>query len=91
MATEPIVIVEPSPDTPLVWFDIAVRGGASTDPRGVEGLHRHSALLARRGARDRDRAQVDEMLDGLGAAPDDGDGDDGDGDGHDRGERGHGG
>ena len=44
------IVVEPSPDTPLVWFDIAIRGGASADPRGVEGLHRHAALLARRGA-----------------------------------------
>ena len=47
---KPTVIVEPSPDTPLVWFDVAIRGGASTDPIGVEGLHRHAALLARRGA-----------------------------------------
>src|SRR5436305_11275768 len=66
----PIIIVEPSPDTPLVWFDIAIRGGASTDPRDVEGLHRHAALLARRGAGGRDRAELDETLDGLGAALD---------------------
>jgi zinc protease len=70
MAGKPTVIVEPSPDTPLVWFDIAIRGGASTDPRGVEGLHRHAALLARRGAGGRNRAQLDETLDGLGAALD---------------------
>jgi zinc protease len=67
---EPVVIVEPSPDTPLVWFDIAIRGGASTDPRGVEGLHRHAALLARRGAGRRDRAELDDTLDALGAALD---------------------
>ena len=66
----PTVIVEASPDTPLVWFDIAIRGGASTDPRGVEGLHRHAALLARRGAGRRDRAELDETLDSLGAALD---------------------
>jgi zinc protease len=66
----PIVIVEPSPDTPLVWFDIAIRGGAAFDPHGVEGLHRHAALLARRGAGGRDRAQLDDTLDGLGAALD---------------------
>ena len=63
----PLVIVEASPDTPLVWFDIAIRGGASADPRGVEGLHRHAALLARRGAGSRDRQQLDETLDSLGA------------------------
>src|SRR4051812_27360671 len=70
MANKPTVIVEPSPDTPLVWFDIAIRGGASTDPRGVEGLHRHAALPARRGAGTRDRAELDETLDSLGAALD---------------------
>src|SRR5690349_9375009 len=67
---EPIVIVEPSPDTPLVWFEIAIRGGAALDPAGIEGLHRHAALLARRGAGGRDRAALDDTLDGLGAALD---------------------
>ena len=66
----PTIIVEPSHDTPLVWFDISIRGGAATDPRGIEGLHRHVALLARRGAGRRDRAQLDETLDNLGAAID---------------------
>jgi zinc protease len=66
----PVVIVEPSHDTPLVWFDVAIRGGAAADPLGVEGLHRHAALLARRGAGSRDRAELDETLDGLGAALD---------------------
>ncbi|MGH2900350.1 MAG: M16 family metallopeptidase, partial [bacterium] len=58
-----ISIVESSPDTPLVWFDIAIRGGAALDPRDIEGLHRHAALLARRGAGARDRAELDEVLD----------------------------
>ena len=66
----PIVIVEPSPDTPLVWFDVSIRGGAATDPRGVEGLHRHAAILARRGAGRRDRAELDAAFDSLGAALD---------------------
>lgn len=66
--SKPTVIVETSSDTPLVWFDIAIRGGASADPRGVEGLHRHASLLARRGAGRRDRAELDDTLDGLGAA-----------------------
>ena len=66
--TKPLVIVEASPDTPLVWFDVAIRGGACTDPLGIEGLHRHAAMLARRGAGRRDRAELDETLDSLGAA-----------------------
>nr|HEX4318913.1 pitrilysin family protein [Kofleriaceae bacterium] len=65
-----VVIAEPSPDTPLVWFEIAIRGGAAADPRGIEGLHRHAALLARRGAGTRERAELDATLDGLGAALD---------------------
>ena len=63
----PVVIVESSHDTPLVWFDIAIPGGAATDPRGIEGLHRHVALLARRGAGRRDRAELDETRSSLGA------------------------
>ncbi len=66
----PVVIVEASPDTPLVWFDVAIRGGAAADPIGAEGLHRHTSLLARRGAGTRDRAQLDDTLDSLGAALD---------------------
>src|ERR1700755_965548 len=65
---KPVVIIEPSRDTPLVWFEIAIRGGAAIDPLGIEGLHRHAALLARRGAGARDRAALDDTLDGLGAA-----------------------
>ena len=62
------VYVEPSADAPLVWFDVAIRGGAAADPIGVEGLHRHAALLARRGAGRLDRAALDEALDSLGAS-----------------------
>jgi zinc protease len=68
--TAPVVVIEPSHDTPLVWFDVSIRGGAAADPLGIEGLHRHAALLARGGAGHRDRAELDETLDGLGAAID---------------------
>jgi zinc protease len=64
------VFVESQTDTPLVWFDIAIRGGAAADPIGFEGLHRHAALLARRGAGSLARAELDNALDGLGAALD---------------------
>jgi len=70
MAGKPTIIVESSHDTPLVWFDVSIRGGAAADPRGLEGLHRHVALLARRGAGRRDRAELDETLDNIGAAID---------------------
>ena len=63
-------VVESSPDTPLVWFEAAIRGGAAADPFGIEGLHRHIALLARRGAGQRARQELDETLDSLGAALD---------------------
>jgi zinc protease len=62
------VFVEPSTDTPLVWFDISIGGGAAEDPEGIEGLHRHAGLLARRGAGRRDRVELDQTLDALGAA-----------------------
>ena len=63
-------ITERSSDAPLVWIDVAIGGGAAADPIGAEGLHRHAALLARRGAGDRDRRAFDEALDSLGAAID---------------------
>ena len=64
------LFVQSATDAPLVWFDLAIRGGAATDPVGTEGLHRHAALLARRGAGDRRRAEFDETLDSLGASID---------------------
>lgn len=64
------LIVEASADVPLVWFEIAIKGGAAADPIGTEGLHRHAALLARRGAGTRNRAELDDTLDALGAALD---------------------
>ena len=62
------VFVEPSTDTPLVWFDVSIGGGAADDPEGIEGLHRHAGLLARRGAGGRSRVELDQVLDELGAA-----------------------
>jgi len=44
--------------------------GAPAAPTGSEGPHRHAALVARRGAGTRDRAELDETLDSLGAALD---------------------
>lgn len=64
------LFVESSFDTPLVWFEVCALGGAVDDPLGLEGLARHAGMLARRGAGARDRAALDEALDGLGAALD---------------------
>ena len=64
------LLVEPSGDAPLVWFDVCALGGAARDPVGVEGLTRHAAMLARRGAGARDREALDEAFDGLGAVLD---------------------
>ncbi len=66
----PEIYVEPSGDAPLVWIEVAIRGGAAADPFGLEGLHRHAGLLARRGAGGRDRATFDDVLDRLGASID---------------------
>ena len=66
----PVVILEPQPDTPIVWFYIAIRGGAAADPFGREGIHRHAAILARRGAGKWDRTTLDDKLDSLGAVLD---------------------
>ena len=35
--TGPVVIVEPSPDTPLVSFDVTVRGGAAGRDEAAAG------------------------------------------------------
>ncbi|MEZ4402125.1 MAG: pitrilysin family protein [Kofleriaceae bacterium] len=64
------VITAPAGDAPLVWIDVSIVGGAAADPPGLEGLHRHAALLARRGAGARDRGAFDDALDALGAAVD---------------------
>src|SRR4051812_37461286 len=68
--TDPTVIIKPSQDTPLVWFEVGIRGCAARDPQGLQWLHRQGAPLARRGAGGRNRAQLDDTLDGLGAALD---------------------
>jgi zinc protease len=60
----------PSAGTPLCWFTAAIRVGAALDPPGLEGLTRHTAELARRGAGGMDRRALDDAIDQLGAAID---------------------
>ncbi|HKE14032.1 MAG TPA: pitrilysin family protein [Kofleriaceae bacterium] len=59
---------EPAAGTPLVWFSAVTRVGAALDPPGREGLTRHTAELARRGAGGMDRAALDAAIDQVGAA-----------------------
>jgi zinc protease len=62
------LIVDASDDLPLVWFQIAIRGGSAGDPPEREGFVHHTIVLARRGAGALDRAALDEELDALGAS-----------------------
>jgi zinc protease len=55
-------------DTPLAGFSIAAPRGALSDPIGQEGLHTHCTELARRGAGERDRVELDALVDSLGAS-----------------------
>ncbi len=69
MPTPPLYF-EPSAGTPLCWFNAASRVGAALDPRGREGLTRHTAELARRGAGRLDRPELDAAIDQIGATLD---------------------
>ena len=51
-----------------MWFSVIARGGAALDPIGQEGRCRHVFSLARRGAGKRNRAQLDDDIDFLGAS-----------------------
>jgi zinc protease len=62
------LIVEASDDVPLVWLQIAIRGGSAGDAPEREGFAHHMTALARRGAGARDRAALDDVLDALGAS-----------------------
>jgi zinc protease len=62
------LIVDASDEVPLVWLQIAIRGGSAGDAPEREGFAHHMSALARRGAGARDRAALDEELDALGAS-----------------------
>ncbi len=59
---------EPAMGLPLCWFSAAIRVGAALDPQGREGMTRHVAELARRGAGGLSRAELDAAIDQIGAA-----------------------
>jgi zinc protease len=62
-----LLIVESNHAIPLVYVAVAARGGYASDPRHQDGLTNLAAELARRGAGQRTRAQLDDALDQLGA------------------------
>jgi zinc protease len=62
------LLFEPAVGTPLCWFSAAARVGAALDPPGREGMTRHVAELARRGAGGLDRAAMDAAIDQIGAS-----------------------
>ncbi len=56
------------PTVPMVSFDLWIRGGASADPAGKEGLAYLTGEALRKGAGDRDAAAFAEAMDFLGAS-----------------------
>lgn len=52
---------------PMVSLTYLVRGGASADPQGKEGLASLTAALLRKGTRTRNADQISEQLDSVGA------------------------
>ncbi|HET6611868.1 MAG TPA: pitrilysin family protein, partial [Kofleriaceae bacterium] len=66
------IYIAPDHALPLLWTTVAIRGGAAQDPTGQEGLARHTVELARRGAGNMSRHDLDAALDDLGASFDPG-------------------
>ncbi len=64
------IFVDSADDVPLVWFQVAIRGGAAADPVDLEGFTNHAMQLARYGAGHRGRSALDEALDTVGASLD---------------------
>lgn len=65
-----LVLVEENHALPIVTVVVAAAGGAASDPERLEGLSNLAAEGARRGAGTRDRTQLDDALDDLGASLD---------------------
>jgi zinc protease len=63
-----LLIVESNSSIPLVHLVIAARSGSAADPRHREGMMDLAAELARRGAGNRSREELDAALDALGAS-----------------------
>jgi zinc protease len=61
------LFVEENHDLPLVHFQLVLPTGTIADPEGTEGLTRITARMLRRGTRTRSAADIEDLIDGLGA------------------------
>ncbi len=52
---------------PIVYLNIAIKGGSSNDPKGESGIGNFVGEMMMRGTKTRSKAQIDEALDQLGA------------------------
>ena len=65
-----LVLVEENHTLPIISVVLAARSGSASDPEKFEGLSNLAAEIARRGAAGKDRAEIDNRLDDLGATLD---------------------
>ena len=63
-----IVLLEEDHAFPLVSISVTARTGSAADPTGKEGLAHLTAVLMRRGVRGKSADEIDELVDGMGAA-----------------------
>lgn len=63
-----VVLLEEDHTFPLVSISITARTGSAADPAGKDGLARLTAMLMRRGVRGKSADEIDELVDGMGAA-----------------------
>lgn len=66
-STGPMLLLETSPDLPLVSVSVALRTGALEDPPGAEGAVRLLARLMRRSGGGRSAEENDQLVEGMGA------------------------
>lgn len=58
---------ENDPSLPIVYLNVAIKGGAANDPTDQSGVTNFVGEMMLRGTKSRSKAQIDEALDQLGA------------------------
>lgn len=58
---------ENDPSLPIVYLNVAIKGGSANDPTGQSGIGNFVGEMMLRGTKTRSKAQIDEALDQLGA------------------------